>query len=234
MIKNKLYNIIQFALVILFFSVSSQLSAQLNLNVGYNISYLENELTNNILKRYNENNPWLNKSFKEFHLMDGIIVGTRYRFGPAALLLQWTNKKRNLESNGTDPSTDETYFRDLKFQYNSYSAGLQFFMGPVSFGGLMDYSHYTIKTAHTDKEDFYKVLSNQEWSSHIFLNIPIYNGSKMGISLQPYAHVPWSNINIINLEQELNPEFSANADPVDYNVDFRNYGISLIFYNGQQ
>lgn len=235
MIKYNTYYFFQYTFCVFLCCISVQLSAQLNLNVGYHGSYLDNnKLTNDILQNYNDNHPWLSKSFKDFQVMDGLIVGTRYKLESVAFLLQWTNKKKNNKSKGIDPVTDVETFRDLKFQYNSYSAGLEFFVKAFSFGGTMDYNHYVIKTERTGFDDKYNVLSEPIWSSHFFINFRVAKSSNMSIGIQPYFHMPWTNLNLLKLEQELNPEIGANANAADYDADLKNFGISLIFYNGEQ
>lgn len=209
-------------------------SAQLNLNVGYNGAYLENKPVHDILQRYNERNTWLSQGFPQNHLMGGIVTGARYKFGIMSFLLQWTNKRNTIESSGIDPITDEEVFKKLIFRYNSYSAGLEFFINAFSFGGTMDYSHYSIQTEETGVDTKNTVLSTYDWSSHFFISFRLTKGDNLSIALQPYLHWPWSEINLFKLEKELNPDFATGSLPSDYREHFKNIGISLIFYNGEQ
>lgn len=234
MFKNNIYNLIPYIFLLSFCCFSSLLSAQFNLNVGYNGTYLENQLTNDILQRYNENTPWLTTSFKDVHIMDGIVAGAQYKLEPISFLLQWTNKSKNQKAKGINPVTEEEAFRDLRIQYNNFSVGLEVLMGPVGLGGTVDYNYFFIKTAHTDMEDKYNVLSDKSWSSHFFIKFRMHESSQMAINIQPYVHIPWTTINLIELEQELNPDIATTANPADYEADFKNFGISLIFSNGKQ
>lgn len=223
-----------FTLVLLLFGFIFPASAQLNLNVGYNGAYLENKPIEDILHRYNERNTWLSQDFETGHLMGGIVAGARYKFGIMSFLLQWTNKRNAIEASGIDPITDEEAFKQLLFRYNSYSAGMEFFINAFSFGGTMDYSHYSIQTEETGVDTKNTFLATYGWSSHFFISFRLTKADNLSIALQPYLHWPWSDINLFKLEKELNPDFATGNLPSDYREHFKNIGISLIFYNGEQ
>ena len=233
---NKVYLLFGFHyfFIFIFCFSSPALHAQLNLGVGYNGSYADAPLINSILKRYNTTSTAINQPFKDLHFLSGIVVSAQYKLDFIGFSLQWKNKNKKLSTKSFDVASNQEDFRDLFFRNNNYSIGFSFFLHFFSFGSTLDYNNFAIFTAHTNHSDRYKVLSNKIWSTHFFLNFQLYKNDNMSFNLQPYWHWPWAKNDFFALEQELNPSFALGANPIDYKSRFKNFGVSLIFYNGQQ
>jgi len=67
-------------------------------------------------------------------------------------------------------------------------------------------------------------------SSHFHLSLNVESNDILTLSIKPYVQVPWSKLNVIPLHEELLPNDTVNAD--DFKEDFLNFGIMLVFYNG--
>jgi len=73
-------------------------------------------------------------------------------------------------------------------------------------------------------------MKDKGFSSHFFVSLNIEGSNILSISLQPYIHIPWTKFNLTELESELD----TGVGLTDFEDGFMNYGIRLIFRNGQQ
>ena len=113
----------------------------------------------------------------------------------------------------------------------STSAGIEYFpINNFSFGGTIDLNRLRIRSANNVNQDRYTVMRDSGLSSHFFVSLNIEGSDILSISLQPYIQIPWTKFDLAPLESDLNSGINAT----NFEDDFMNIGIRLIFKNGQQ
>ena len=207
----------------------STLRAQLNVKVGYTAGFASPAHYNTILKDFNENSPWLDKTLSEISYLHGIQLGLRYHFGPAALDITWHNRFRRSESEGTNPADESLFERDINFQLSSYSIGIENFIGKFSYGGSFDVDNLNIRTKKTGRSDRFQLVNEYGLGSHFFVSYTFESASSLHFSIRPFLQIPWSKFNLSNLSDELNP----GIDYQDQTQGFQNFGIMFLFFNGE-
>lgn len=206
--------------------------AQLNMKVGLSLGVVDDAFENEIIERYNLENDWLTQELDQLRFMPGIDLGFRYRFDGVAFDLSWKNKFQNLDGEGVDPATNAEFVRDLFYTINSYSAGLDFYIKNFVFGGSIDRMTYAVKSKNTGDSDRRITVRDFTWGSHFFIGYEIETSSKLSLSLRPFVQMTWQDVNLFGVEEELFPE--TGADVADFNTNFRQFGIMLLFYNGRK
>ena len=205
------------------------MSAQFNLKVGYNGGFGDPEFFNTILEDYNAERPWLDKTYDDLDYLQGLQLGVRYRFGPAAVDFTWHNRFKRFEAEGIDPSTNSEYIREVNLQLSSYAIGIESFIGEFSYGASFDVDRLNIKTEKTGRNDRFTVEDQLGIGSHFFVSYTIEASPFLYFSIRPYAQIPWSKFDLSKLSDELNP----GTDYDDYQEDFMNFGVMFIFFNGE-
>ncbi|MDB4768465.1 hypothetical protein OAG16_00185 [Saprospiraceae bacterium] len=212
------------------FFLPSHLTAQFNINVGYKYSLTKPTIHNKIIDQINNNNSSLEnytemKSLKSFH---GIHLGSRYRAGFVGLNLDWNPKFQLIEFDGINPLTDANEFRKLYYRFDSYSLGVEFFIKQFSFGASYDWNKIRIRSEYTARTDRHDIFNAKSTSSHFFVSLNVYGNENLTLAFQPYVQIPWTNFNLTNLENDLNTGVNLS----DYEDGFLNYGLKLVFQNG--
>ena len=218
--------------LLFFICFALNLEAQFSLKVGYNFGKTNPSIANGIIERYNETNDFFADELEEIKWMSGFDLGVRVRNEFVAAELSWGNKYNRQFAEGTDPLTDDDYFREVFLRFGSYSFGLESFIGQFGFGSTIDLNRASVRTRDTNERKKYKVVAETGFSSHFFLSYHFEASETTSFSLRPYIQVPWKGVNLYNLEQELNPEFASTAIEDDYNERFLNFGIQVLFFNG--
>ena len=214
------------------FCFTTNLEAQFSLKVGYNLGKTNPTISNSIIQRYNETNDFFTDPLEEFKWMSGFDLGVRLRNEYVAAELTWGNKYNRQYAEGTSPLTNAEYFREIYLRFGSYSFGLESFIGPIGFGSTIDLNRASVRTRDTNERKKYKILAETGYSSHFFVSYHFEASETTSFTLRPYIQVPWKGVNLYNLEAELNPEFASTAVEDDYNERFLNFGIQVLFFNG--
>ena len=212
--------------------INPKATAQMNIKIGYSLGYSNPKILNDITTRYNADRPWLEKSFKELHTTNGLVAGVRYRLADIGLEFTWHNKFKVFRSEGLDPATEKKYFQDIYFRYSSFSLGFEnYLFEKFGWGASIDYSNVRFRTESTDIQSRFTISQQKGLSSHFYLSINTRSNDLLTLSIKPYVQIPWSKLNIFDLEKSLHPSSTATED--QFKEDFINFGIMLVFYNGQ-
>lgn len=212
--------------------LSFNLSAQFNAKVGYQYGYygLGTTVHNDIIDQLNTNNTTLENyqemdRLKGFH---GMLLGARYRFDPVAINVELSSMFQRIEYQGIEPVSGKTLFKEHFYGIASYSAGLEFFINNISFGGTLDINRLRIRAENDTRSDRHVILKENNFSSHFFIGLNYDSDGALSISLQPYVQIPWTNFDLTGLESQL--DTGANVD--NYEDGFLNFGLRVIFSNG--
>lgn len=216
------------SILFLFLFLVSGLNAQFNFKVGYTGSYVDPTINNEILQAYNAERPWLDKTFSEPSFLSGIVLGIRQRFEFVALDVSWYGRFRGVRIEGIDPVTMETYERKLNYNLNSYSLGIENFIGPVSIGGSIDVNQTGIRAKKTERDDRFSVINKWNYGSHFFVSYNL-KGNQLQLSIRPFVQMHWSDIDLTPLAAELEVSTAGG----EYKENFMNFGIMLVFFNGE-
>lgn len=217
----------------LFIVCTASLEAQVSFKVGYSIGLTNPEVSNGIIERFNAKKTFYTDPLEEFNTLSGFALGIRLHNDLAAIELSWDNKYNRMYAEGNDPANNNVNdFREVFLRFGSYSLGVESFLGPVGIGGTIDLNRSSIRTRYTGQAKKRKVLGENGLSSHFFLSYNFEASDFTAFSVKPYIQIPWRGIDLYKFEEELNPEFAATADPGNYREKFLNYGIMVIFYNG--
>ncbi len=221
-----------FSFIIVFSSYSF---AQFNFGVGYSIGFLNPETDRNITNTFNTDRPWLEDSLEPIKNIQGLHLGLRYRLEFVALDFTWRNRFRTKRAEGIDPSTDANFRRNVTHIHQSYSLGIETFIGDFNFGnfsygGSIDFERFLIRTEVTGIDGDFSILKKTGLGSHFFVAFNLDAGPTLDFSIRPYIQIPWQQYNIAAYDAELNGNTSTAA--IDEN--YMNIGIMFIFFNGSK
>ena len=211
------------------FILPNQSSAQLNIKIGYSLNYSPSLVNNDILSSYDNERPWLNKTMGELHFLNGLQAGLRYRIEMLAFDLSWERVSKEKTANGINP-VGQTHYTELKYNFNRYSAGIELGKGVFAFGTNVYMEDFKIKSPLSGIEGDENVIKDYNFGNKVYLNFATNTHKLHSISLQPFVLIPWSPVNLFNLENHLNTEAGLRT----YNQWNFHYGISIVFYNGPQ
>lgn len=208
--------------------------AQINAFVGY--AYSQNndgKVLNNIIERYNSNNPTLLKPMSHLKALHGVDIGIRYRIPSVSFEFNWINKFNRI--NDRVKTSDNTeYQNNIYFKSQTFCLGTEFYYEWFGIGASIDWNHLIIKkekSADRIKEEW---LSQSGLSNHIFLNFEFNMNDAMAMSIRPYVQLPLYKNDFRNIEKKLNPDFATTADPTKYQQKVINWGFKLLFVNGSK
>jgi len=206
--------------------------AQFNFTAGYTYGRTPSGVNNQIIQQINDNNSWLTnyEKMKEIKGLHGFHFGAQMRFDFVAIFGSWSKKVQVSDFKGDD-STNVSIYRELFYSVNSTSVGIELFpIERISFGGSIDLNSFRIRSENNVASDRYVIMKDRGLSSHFFVSLNIRGSDILSISLQPYLHIPWTNFNLTEMESELD----TGVGLTNFEDGFMNYGIRLIFRNGQQ
>jgi len=202
---------------------------QLNLSVLYSASYSQPDVHQSIIDQYNADRPGLTSSFEDIRFLNGYGLGLRYKVDRIAFNTRWENQVDRLQASGTD-NNNADFEQDLFFKLTTFSFGLEsFFSEHFSIHGSFEFNNARYRTEINDQDKF--DLAN-DWATGSTFSIG-YNfigGNLMHVSLRPFVHISWTNHDLTGLHTALNPDQTTSSD---FDEEFFNFGIKLIFYNGQ-
>lgn len=206
--------------------------AQFNFTAGYTYGRMPSGVNNEIIQQVNQNNNELinYEKMKAIKGLHGFHFGAQMRFDFVALFASWNNKVQVSDFKGDD-STNVSIYQELFYSMRSTSLGLEIFpIENISFGGSIDLNRLRIRSEDNVASGRYVIMKDRGFSSHFFVSLNIEGSDILSISLQPYVHIPWTKFNLTELESEL----ETGVGLTDFEDGFMNFGIRLIFRNGQQ
>ena len=223
----------KYILLLTLFCFTTNLQAQFSFKVGYNYSRANTSISNDIIQRFNANNPFL-EPLGTIDFLSGFDLGLRLRNEFVGAEISWGNKYNRQFADGINPATNTEEFREIFLRFGSYSLGLESYAGPIGFGATIDLNRVSFRNRDFEDDNKRRVLAETGFSSQFFLSIHFEASETTSFSLRPYVQIPWKGVNLFSLEQELNPEFAATAvDTGDaYTERFTNFGIQVLFFNG--
>ncbi len=216
------------SVLFLFLILTISVAAQLNIKAGYSGSYTDPTINNGILQAYNAERPWLDKKFDDIHFLSGIVLGIRHRFEFVAIDVSWYGRFKRVRVEGIDPTLSTTYERRLNYNFNTYSFGIENFIGSFSLGGSIDINKTGVRTKKPERDDSFSVIDQWGSSSHFFISYNL-KSTQLQFSIRPFIQIPWTNVDLTPLSEEL--EISTTGSQ---NENFMNFGIMFIFFNGPQ
>ncbi len=216
------------SILFLFLFLPNGIFAQLNVKAGYSASYADPTINNGILQAYNAERPWLDKTFSDVHFLSGLVLGARYRFDFVAIDVSWYGRFKRVQVEGIDPTLSTAYERRLNYNFNSYSVGIENFIGSFSLGASVDINKTGVRTQKTGRDDRFSVIDQWGYGSHFFISYNV-KSTQLQFSIRPFIQIPWTNVDLTPLSEEL--EVSVTGDQKE---NFRNFGIMFIFFNGPQ
>ncbi len=211
---------------------TSEVFSQLNLKIGYITNYINSDINNQIFDHYNETKPGLSSTFGKLHFLHGIQLGLRYKINMAAIEFTWENSSRSRMAIGEDPITGAYFDKNLFYKLSSYSIGLQNNFGAFGYGATIDSRTLRVQTNIGSSEDKREILSDTGLSSKFYLSFNVDSGDFMSMSIQPFIQIPWENVNLFNIENELIDNTMNMED--EFNENLIVFGLSIVFYNGAQ
>lgn len=214
---------------LLFFCFFITVHAQLNIKVGYGLAYASPKVNNQITEQFNLSKPWLDQKLSDFHFIQGVHLGLRYRLPVVSLELTWRNRFKRISAEGIDPTDDSDFEQTLIYQYQSYSFGIENHFGKIGYGGSIDVNNLVIRTNKTGREDTYNVVDDWGLGSHLFLSYTVKSGAWLYVSVRPYVQVNWTKFDLAPLATEL----AVNTSGSSYLGDYMNFGVMFIFFNGE-
>lgn len=224
----------QFYFILLFsLFLQSVANGQLNIAVGYEGSYMTSTVTNQIIDRYNTTKEGLEEKFSNLHYMHGLAFGARYRWNLVGVEAMWIGRFRDTNASGVVPGTTNEFSRSLDYRYNSYSIGLDNYIGRFSFGGTLALDDWRIKSDTEAIKRSFKVVEDMSYSSQFYIMYTIPGAGPLSVGVRPFVRIPWIDFNQADLEREIIPANSPSINPDDYNEKPISFGIMFIFYNGK-
>ena len=217
----------QFLVLSIFsFLFSLPLYAQLNLKVGYSLSFTGAQELGDVLDQFNDDNPWLDKRFKSPNVLNGLIIGLRYRLSSTAVDVSVYNRFKTLRAEGTNPTTNASFFRNLSLKSRGISLGFEQFIGMFSLGISLERDRLILESRSVSDGDFSELINVADWSNHLFVAINTPRSSGLALSIRPFVQIPWSSFKVDPLETNL------GFTPSGKESKFVNFGIQILFLNG--
>lgn len=207
--------------------IAASCKAQFNINVGYNLSLPQTDQLDNVLDRFNADNTWLDRRFNSFNTVNGLLLGLKYRLENSTIEFNLYSRFRNVRAEGTDPSTNNDYYRKISLKSRGLSLGLSQAVGMIEFGASIDRDNFILERQTASDGDFSDLVNISRWSNHIYLGVSTPKSSGLSITLRPFVQIPWTSYNLDALESDL------GYAPTGKKEKFFNYGIQVIFSNGK-
>lgn len=219
----------KYSIIAFFLTIAFSLDAQINIKVGYTLDFNSSSVVNNIQNAYNRKNTWLSKEFRNANISNGIVLGVRYKFENIALDIGVERVTASRTSEGINPE-NRSNTTDLFYRFNRVFAGLEVFNDYIGLGANLTYEQFQIRSELNNSNFRQKLLTSGDWGNKVYLIIPLPGNNNMGLSIQPYAQIPWTGSSVFGLQQFLGNPSNLNS----FRQRNTHFGISLIIYNGKQ
>ncbi len=215
---------------LLFSSASFFCQAQFNIGVAYSLGYSNPEIDRSIIQDFNSSKPWLENKIEPIRFMQGMHLSLRYRWNFVALDFTWRNRFRAKRAEGIDPSTSASFTRRYNHRFNSYSVGLETFIGGFSYGGSIDIDNFAIRTEVTGIDGRYDITNQWGLGSHFFIGYNLDAGPNLTFAIRPYIQMPWVTYDLSGVAEDLNGDVSQR----NWEENYLNFGLMFVFYNGEK
>lgn len=217
------------ALIILLFGIYCPLSAQFNVAVGYGLGYTPAVETNALVADFNTvfDATYNGKPMQELHFLHGINLGARWKFDNVAFELNWENLNRTREALG-ETEADQLFRKTIFYTVNNYSASLESALGSLGFGIGGGFRNFKIKEEIASTGETTPFLEDTQFFIKPYFSINLLGGDKISLSIKPYLSIPFNNISLDALSEEL------ELGPSDRNERLWMGGVTFVFYTGNQ
>lgn len=203
---------------------------QFNVKVGFNLHYGDFEKTNQIFRIYNTNNKNnLLENFSSIHTQYGIDLGIRYHFtqtlaiGGGYSSLFSSNKKATIQ-NGSTASTDE-WRVSHRFAYLGLESNYSYW----GFGCDIGYAKMIYQTNEVGLSNKQTVLNDKYLNARAFLTFFAKSGNN-SFAIRPFYNFPLDDVDISKVNAKLNGTSGVDS----FKESFSSFGISILFFNGEQ
>lgn len=205
---------------------------QLNLKIGYSVGVINPENINGLMQAYSAENPWFEDKPNDLNIINGVMIGFRSRWEFVGLEFSWASKFSSKDMSGIRPIDNAGFTRDITYRLGSFSFGPEFFVGNIGFGATLDASDFVIRTTYSGEPNELTLVDDFSLSSHFFISYHVVTSDFLSFTLRPYVHLPYQQFNVFGLEEDLFP--NTTTDPETVNDNLLNFGLQLLFFNGQQ
>jgi len=210
--------------------LGQSLYGQFNIAVGYTMGYTPATQINNLVFNFNDsfrNGTYFGDEMPELHFLNGITIGARWKYERVSIELAWERMNRTREALG-ETNMDQLFQKTVFYNINGYTAGLESNFGNFGLGLAVGLRDFKIKEeiASTNKRRTF--LDDTQYYLKPSISVNLAGGEKMGLTIRPYLHIPFSSIQLNSLSEELELGPTSNTEA------FWMGGVSFIFYNGNQ
>ena len=214
-------------LLAVFFGLSSPVNAQLNLKTGYSISFLQDASVDHIIQAYSQGKTY-SKNFKDLTWLHGFEAGLRWKTGVHALELTYLGGYQRLRATATNPSGGEDLTDKLKF--NVHSAGIAYQISRDFIGaGFEMQRQWYITGAEVKQPDLNFKHTQAMWAKQVYLMFNFEGSGSVSMTIKPYYIFPSEAYDCLPLRDFL----ETNGSDLELNK-WNRFGVTLLFYNGQQ
>lgn len=235
----------RYIFALFFFSLCcTTAEAQLNFYAGYRLGFTNPEAFNAIVEEHNaavKSDPIIGYrdtiGFDELRYLNGVDLGISYGFAGGRVQFGWMNKRKQIRADGQRIGSSSQFENRITTTINNLNIGYYPTFGPVYLGATLDYNFLRIKTDFEEVGQL-GVPGTQEaysnaWSSHFSFGYDLSNGGNIGLKIEPYIQLYWSDYDLGNFYKIATGDESANPE-IETKEQFATFGISFIVYNGPQ
>lgn len=207
------------------------------IGIGINQATIRNRNLNEIYQRYNDANPW-STGFDTFNHIGGVTLEASILKEQTMMSMGWCTRNKTKFAEGTDTlgAYQEIH---LKNKYNYFY--LNYFwhivnedhlkLGPGIGAGLGSYKIQRSNTTHEYDLEYYDVIRQHQLLTSVLINMSVYMGDHVCLSIQPYFQIPFLQNTLINyttLENDINPRYSISDEDIPSYLEWPwNYGFTI-------
>ena len=210
--------------------VGKPVFGQFNILTGYVYGQTEVPIFDQIVQNYNDRHPDNLQPLQKMRPMQGINIGVRHRWDNVGLEFNWTTKFNQMNDQFLIGTT--SYKTILYYKNQAFCLGSELFFGWFGVGASLDFNEIEFKKVKTNENAKITLLNENIWSNHFFVNFELKLNRVMALSIKPYVQSPFRSVNLFPIEQSLNPDVAATADPSKYEQRIVTFGVMLLFTNG--
>ncbi|HRH99527.1 MAG TPA: hypothetical protein PK006_00625 [Saprospiraceae bacterium] len=218
-----------FLLVLGQFWLMERADAQLNIQAAYGFSRIQSNSINQIIESYNHNNEWMASPMPQLKYAHGFTVGMRYSWEYFSLGASWRNSFASMRGEGIKPTTGLNYFMELGYKNQAYVLALETNAKYLELGTSIEFQKIKFTQLFTGITDKSPISNLSAFGSRFYLNINLPPGERVGITIQPFVSVLWSELNVSSLQNAL-----TIYTPYKESGKINEIGVQFIFNNGPQ
>ena len=206
--------------------------AQLYLKVGYVGASLNYAPSDDLLERYNEERPYLDKEFREINVLNGIDAGILYRVGPVGIEGGAELSFAQRRSDGRPAGATEDFRERLFYTLTGYYLGVNFGTQTVYAGGSLVRTSLSFKYNNSDEEDKVTLFDAPGFESlRFYVSIEPPTDERFKLAIRPFVQLPLGDLNIRPLGEFFEPDFAAGASDDVYSDGWQLFGLRIILCN---